>query len=227
MLAFHGSESLKERYLDRVERHKQADSIMQGYGYWTDGKGCAVGCTIHSAEHRDYETKLGVPAQIAHLEDQLFEEMSKQDAREWPGRFLEAIPVGADLSKVWARFAIWMIRDSYFRGYECAERERMIELHVAALGGVTSTSKEVDEVRMMLKRSSTYASEAVLGSALAYTSPSMVKTSVHGALISHSNETWVTENSVRMYRAEMMSDKLIELLKETCPSRHKMQRVSQ
>lgn len=96
MRAFHGDASVKDKYVKRVEAHAKADEIIRGK-YWEDGKGCAVGCTIEGKEHRRYETELGIPEAIAHVEDYLFERMPNEDAMTFPLRFLEAIPVGADL----------------------------------------------------------------------------------------------------------------------------------
>jgi hypothetical protein len=95
MLSFHGKESVKKKYLKRVIAHRKADEIVKGI-YWQKGKGCAVGCTIHGDNHFAYETELGIPAWIAFLEDDLFERMPNEDAKEWPARFLEAVPVGKD-----------------------------------------------------------------------------------------------------------------------------------
>lgn len=111
MLAYHNDEAIKEKYLSRVADHRAADELLQGYGYWKDGKGCAVGCTIHGGNHQAYETELGIPATIAHLEDGLFERLPVDLARQWPERFLNAIRPGADLSKVTARFMVWLLVD--------------------------------------------------------------------------------------------------------------------
>ena len=46
MLAFHGKPELKQFYVERAIKHREADEIVQGYGYWENGKGCAVGCLI-------------------------------------------------------------------------------------------------------------------------------------------------------------------------------------
>ena len=54
MEAFHNDPSIKEKYLTRVQAHYKADEIIQGK-YWENGKGCAVGCTIHSSDHKNYE----------------------------------------------------------------------------------------------------------------------------------------------------------------------------
>lgn len=81
MLSFHGDEAVKKKYLKRVLAHKKADEIAKGF-YWSGGKGCAVGCTIHGDDHFAYETELGIPAWLAFLEDELFEAMANEDAKE-------------------------------------------------------------------------------------------------------------------------------------------------
>jgi len=110
MIAFHGKESVKAEYLARVRAHAAADEIIHGK-YWQEGKGCAVGCTIHGSDHFNYETELGIPAAIAFLEDSVFESLPNGDAKNFPARFLEAIPVGADLSMVVPQFLYWMLSD--------------------------------------------------------------------------------------------------------------------
>ena len=77
MLAFHGQAKVKAKYLARVHAHRQADEIVKGK-YWSEGKGCAVGCTIHGSDHGRYETELGIPRSIAHIQDRLFERMSRK-----------------------------------------------------------------------------------------------------------------------------------------------------
>lgn len=72
MKAFHGDEKIKKKYVDRVKAHAKADEIVKGQ-YWKNGKGCAVGCTIHSADHAAYQTELGIPQWMARLEDRIFE----------------------------------------------------------------------------------------------------------------------------------------------------------
>lgn len=117
LLAFHNDPAIKEKYVARVKAHAAKDQIVKGQ-YWEDGKGCAVGCTIHSNEHEDYETELGIPEIIARLEDRIFENLPNELAMTWPLRFLEAIPVGRDLSKIWPKFAIFLLTDPT----QCASR---------------------------------------------------------------------------------------------------------
>ena len=108
----------KPRSPESIEKHRQADHIIQGTygedsnGYW---KGCAVGCSIHSlnrlkgkkfstSDHSIYETELGIPEWLARLEDTIFEGLPKAEAVKWPERFTQAIPVGADLGPVKCQF---------------------------------------------------------------------------------------------------------------------------
>jgi len=110
LVAYHGDPKIKENYLARVRAHREADEMVKGV-YWKDGKGCGVGCTIHSGNHHSYETELGIPEVLAHLEDAIFEGLPNGDAKAWPERFLSAIKPGADLSLVWPRFALWLLVD--------------------------------------------------------------------------------------------------------------------
>ena len=113
LLAFHGDPKIKVKYLKRIRAHAKADELIRGTGWnkYTH-KGCAVGCTLNAYEHAAYETELGIPEILAYLEDNIFENLSKESSHTWPERFLKAIPVGADLSKAAARILIWQYSDS-------------------------------------------------------------------------------------------------------------------
>src|SRR5690349_1908289 len=115
LIAYHNKPELKTMMVEEAARHREQDQIVKGT-YQREGKdgkfqGCAVGCTIHSLNvrlgkklpcgaHVIYETELGVPYRLARLEDFMFERLPDDKAQTWPQRFLEAIPVGADLSGV-------------------------------------------------------------------------------------------------------------------------------
>lgn len=111
MLAYHGDPAIKAEYLDRLAQHRAADQLLQSYGYLEDGKGCAIGCTIHSGNHADYERLLGIPHMLARLEDAIFEGLSVGAAQLWPERFLSAIHPGQDLSCVGWRLLHWLLTD--------------------------------------------------------------------------------------------------------------------
>jgi hypothetical protein len=122
MRAYHNDPTIKEEYLARVMAHRLADEIIKGT-YWQDGKGCAVGCTIHSNNHNAYETELGIPTVLARLEDGIFESLPNERAKIWPEEFLRAINVGADLSGVWPKFAIWLLTDEIYGVLQYAKTE--------------------------------------------------------------------------------------------------------
>ena len=110
LLAFHGDPSIKEFYLNRVRAHEAADEIIHGK-YWENGRGCAVGCSVHSGSHKAYETELGIPLMLARLEDRLFEGMANGNSKQFPAKFLEAAQVGADLSRVPWQFLYWLLTE--------------------------------------------------------------------------------------------------------------------
>ena len=111
MLAYHNDPKIKANLLAQLAAHRAADEIVRGYGYWSGGRGCAVGCTIHSGDHAEYEPRYGIPQMIARLEDCIFEGLPLENARDWPARFSNAIVPGADLSLVGWKFLHWMLTD--------------------------------------------------------------------------------------------------------------------
>jgi len=113
LLSFHNDPKIKEKYIARVKEHAEHDAIVKGQ-YWEEGKGCAVGCTIEGSDHSKYETELGIPSQIAYMEDSLFEALPNELAMTFPLRFLEAVPVGADLSLVTAKLMVWQFEDEKY-----------------------------------------------------------------------------------------------------------------
>ena len=115
MLAFTNTKVTKIELIASLERHAAADAFVKGY-YWQDGKGCAVGCSLHDfhampGDHAAYEPLFGIPQVLARLEDGIFEGLPTDLAKEWPLRFAHAVRPGADLSGVWPRFAVWLLVD--------------------------------------------------------------------------------------------------------------------
>jgi hypothetical protein len=152
MLAFHGDSNIKEKYLSRVIAHRAADELVKGQ-YWSKGKGCAVGCTIHGDQHKAYETELGIPEVLARLEDGIFENLPNELAMVWPERFLSAIPVGKDLTKVWHHFVIWLLGDAEHGTMRlcdpagAAATKTVIELYQREIAGEVIPSSAWDAAR--------------------------------------------------------------------------------
>jgi hypothetical protein len=111
LLAYHSDRALKKSVVAEMAAHRKADSLVQGYGYWRDGKGCAVGCLIKSGNHEEYEQRFGIPQALAHLEDTIFERLPREDAMKWPERFLKAAKPGADLSLVQWQFLDFVVTE--------------------------------------------------------------------------------------------------------------------
>ncbi len=111
LVAFHGDRARKAFYLDRLRSHVRRDEIVQGAVRWTAGRGGVIGCTVHSHDRARYEPDLGIPAELASLEEIIFERLPAEEAKRFSLEFLEAVPVGADLSFVWPAIARWLLID--------------------------------------------------------------------------------------------------------------------
>ena len=109
--AYHGDPAIKLKYVGRMRAHQEADELIHGT-YWKSGKGCAIGCTVHSHNHTAYETELGMPEWFARLEDAIFESMSRAASCRFPMRLLSAIPVGfAEWDRLYHEFCAYILRD--------------------------------------------------------------------------------------------------------------------
>ena len=135
MQAFLNDPAVKETYLKRVRAHAEADEIVHG-SYWQNGKGCAVGCTIHSSEHNRYEKELGIPEWLAQLEDTLFEKLPNGEAKDFPAAFLAAIAVGANLEPVRWRFSAFLLRENIERVLLLPLDDKLKEQVVSAIRSV-------------------------------------------------------------------------------------------
>lgn len=99
MKAFNNDPAIKQMYLDRVRAHRAADEIVKGV-YWEDGKGCFIGCTIHSYDQSLYEQELGIPEWLARIGNYIFEGLTNERAKDWPEQFLLSASPGADLDTI-------------------------------------------------------------------------------------------------------------------------------
>ena len=111
LIAWHNDPQLKRDTLAKMRAHRDADELLQGNGYWENGKGCAVGCLIQGGNHLEYELRFGIPKMLAWFEDLIFENLLRNTAQLWPELFLDSIEVGADLSCVGWLFLRDMMRD--------------------------------------------------------------------------------------------------------------------
>ena len=175
MKAFNGDTELKTKLVEQVIWHREQDMIRAGtYGSFSDAKfrGCAVGCSLHSyglikginldtSDHKSYEL-FGIPRLLARLEDGIFEGLPKKEQQAWVEQFMSAINVGADLSTVWPKFAVWLLIDKKHGVIQYAknDRQRQVIQRVANLYKTGGTKQE-------FKAAAAYAAYAVADAAYA------------------------------------------------------------
>ena len=110
MKAYHNKQSIKTKYVKRIHCHKIADELIHGT-YWENGKGCAIGCILHSNCHNKFETELGLPEWLAYLVDYLFESLPNGQAKEFPEAVLKSIKVGINLDATYHKFCIFLLTE--------------------------------------------------------------------------------------------------------------------
>ena len=231
LIAYHGDPRIKAKYLRRVRAHAKADEIIKGR-YWEGGKGCAVGCTIHSGSHAAYETELGIPEALARLEDMLFEGQDNGAAKTFPARFLSAIKPGADVSRVQWVFLHWVLTEEL-----TARDHPLVAAAVRQCAGVLVPLTKGQPV----DRAAAAAAEAAAAAAAVETAEAIeaVRSARAAAVSSARATTWATRAAAWAAAAEAwgwpateaeaeaeaveavawaaykrMADKLIELLEE-------------
>jgi hypothetical protein len=201
MKAFHNDPGVKEKYLARVRAHKAADEIVKGK-YWEDGKGCAVGCTIHSSNHSAYETELGIPTWLARIEDTIFENLQNGQAKEWPEQFLSSIKIGANLDTIKAPFLIFTLENS-LESLDSVQFD--IEKFPYVKDACDGSRAAVKEMIRLHKEDPTAARSAA---------ESAARSAAWSAAESAASAAWSAESAARSAAWQKFADKLLELLRE-------------
>ncbi len=187
MKAYLGNPAIKEKLLAELQKHYEADAIVQGvYGRFDDWdkqtgfRGCAVGCTLHAMgakeyfdAHESYEPLLGIPQMLARFQDSIFEGLPVKDAREWPRQFVEAIPVGADLSTVGDKLILLFLSDPEHGVLQYANDdgrpaiEAVIALYKRKIAGESITEDEWNAAAYAAARAARAAAAAAYAAARA------------------------------------------------------------
>ena len=214
MEAFHNDPSIKEKYLNRVQEHYQADQIIKGE-YWQNGKGCAVGCTVHSNIHKNYESELGIPENIAHLQDTIFEGLPNKLAQQFPLQFLSAIKVGADLKNVSNLFTIWVLTDEKYGVLQYAENKKIVQDVADALAKDMVTPVPAEKWEKLRKNATAELYSSSYYAAAAYTAYTAAADSTYYSYAySAAHATYSASSSSKSEYYIAASNKLIELLKQ-------------
>jgi hypothetical protein len=152
MLSYHNDPAVKQKYIERFARHRAADEVIQGRGYF-DGRGCFVGCTLEDYDHKRFPIELGWPEWLAHLADAIFEGLPKTEAAQFGTDLLEAVPVGVDLNPTQWKIAIFRYErqlktlESNTENYAAACRAAIIDVIVYCKAQLEGYADE--EVRIM------------------------------------------------------------------------------
>ena len=195
MIAYHSDPKLKAAILATLQMHHDADEIVKGR-YWEGGKGCAVGCTIYSGNHAEYEVRFGVPQMLAYLEDRIFEGLPNKRAKTWPIEFMGAIEPGADLSRVGWRFLHWLLTDKVVNpGIE----------HPIVTDAVAQCAAVVEA---LAKGEPVTASAARSAASAARSAASAARSAAWSAASAARSAAWSAESAAYV----LMADKLCELL---------------
>lgn len=123
VIAYHGDETLKEKFVTEMKWHREQDMILQGStgeGEGLEWKGCCIACGVHSMsrisgekyrpyDHKLWETLIGIPEWMAHLCESIFEGLPESEAKEFPVQFAEAVKCGADLDLLKPAFSIFVL----------------------------------------------------------------------------------------------------------------------
>lgn len=228
LIAYHGDPKIKTAILKQLAKHRKADQLVQGYGYWDDGRGCAVGCTLHSDNHSEYETRFGIPVVLPRLKDRIFDGLPVKLARRWPERFMSAIQPGADLSGVWPKFALWLLMDQKagtIRVAKTAKEKRVIaavgELYASVVRGESvpaSAWVEARSVAAYVARAAAYvAAYAAYVAAYAAADAYAATAATVAATVAATAATTATAKNARECHMVVMADKLIELIEACSP----------
>lgn len=234
LISFHGEQEIKDFYINRLKQHYEMDEIVKGT-YWENGKGCAVGCTVHSDSHDAYTTELGISWRLAMVEDSIFENLPNDQAKEFPLQFLNAIPVGIDTDLVFKKFIIWSISDEKDGLIKVLKNKDEIEIltKIAELYKESYTreikfseweSVSIEAIKLSVSAyasasyyafSSSSVSASAYASAYASASSYAYAYAYSYAYASYSDSASAEWQGIKINRIILMRDKLIEFLKES------------
>lgn len=228
--AFYNRPSIKKKYLARVQAHAEADEIIKGT-YWENGRGCAVGCTIHGSDYKAYETELGIPEWLARLEDTIFEGLPLDRAKLWPEEFLKATPVGAELDKIKGPFLVFVLQSTLYT-FDHEKFPKILQAISSVIDLWTireATLEDFEEAARTARAEAVWAAEAAKEDAAraeaasavwaAWAAEAAAEVAVAQAAVAQAAEVaaqavWAAEAAAEDQVYVKFADKLLELLRE-------------
>jgi hypothetical protein len=211
MLAFINTTVTKKAVLEQLRAHAEADELVKGH-YWQAGKGCAVGCTIHSGRHVEYEVRFGIPEMLARLEDCIFEGLPNGAAKAWPVSFMTAVRPGSDLSCVGWKFLHWLLTDEKVNPGINHSLVRNAVKQCADVLAPLSKGLPIAERAAWRAMWSAEASAAESAASAAASAASAAESAASAAWSAESAESAATWSAAWSAAYILMSEKLIELI---------------
>jgi hypothetical protein len=228
--SFHGRHEVKQKFLDRVRAHRLAGEITKDYDR-KNVNGDAIGCTLHSDNKWAYEDELGIPNQLACIEDELFFSLANDQAQLFPEQFLEAIPVGADLFPAVWQFMLFALLDENQGMIALGQHQEAIrqaaDFYLRALEGVEISWGEYLDARQALDKRDTQTVRGMLDALdpldpnhyFSYIFDELARRDYADAM--HGEEPWggnydeKRHQAAEAARAAIWRDKLLECLSST------------
>jgi hypothetical protein len=210
MLSYHNDPAIKGKYIKRIQDHRKADNLIRGKG-WTGQKGCAVGCTLERYEHSGYETELGIPREVARLEDVIFEELPIDKAMKWPELFLQSVPIGKDLSMIWPKFTVWTL-NSVLK-YATPDGKKAINNVIGLFNKWISSGKRPSIDKLSKAKDAPYVADSTYAAYAAYAASSAAYAA--DAYAAYAADAYAAAADGRERFWLSAADELIRLIKET------------
>ncbi len=123
LLSYKNDPKIKESLYKRMNQHIIADELLQG-ATGQNNKGCTVWCALNNGDisygyrHDKFPEILGLPEWLARLQDTVFEGLSVEESKKFSLAWIDAIPVGKDLTKVKYQFLKWVLKDGEYNTYQ-------------------------------------------------------------------------------------------------------------
>lgn len=215
MLTF--NQERKDDLISKLTAHAKEDAFIQGT-YFKDGRGCAVGCTLHDYgvpinDHSQYEKLFGIPEIIARLEDRIFENLSIEDAKKWPLKFTNAVPVETDLSGVWPKFAIAILTDPGHGVMQYAKTDMQRDV-IQRVADLCSTGGSVEDFKEAYSAANIVANTTQVPYVVANasrTAANVARASAHAVSAAARATVYAAHNSSKNHY-KWMSAKLMEIM---------------
>ena len=160
MLSYLNDKKLKTAIVKEMKEHQKHDQFIKGSYGKENGifKGCSVGCAVHSlnrikgitipyGSHSRLAEAIGIPEWLWLLNDTLFENLPDGENSQFSVDFLNAVPVGVDLTSVRWKFCAFILKENIERVLLLDIKDEIKKQVVDAIRGVLVLHEEAIKTR--------------------------------------------------------------------------------